>query len=137
MVNKCELSVNRRHLQQAKDADRLEPKGTWSAQGLTLSLSWTNGHRRIERTFPTPADKRNTVSPYRSLWEDKPQGKSIAMRVKDEGESERHSVIERIGVEPLAIPLANSPLIPKSVISCCCRKNKPMPHTIWSLINVT
>jgi len=39
MVNRCELSVNRRHLQQAKDADRLEPKGTWSAQGLTLSLT--------------------------------------------------------------------------------------------------
>ncbi len=34
MVNKCELSVNRRHLQQAKDADRLEPKGTWSVQGV-------------------------------------------------------------------------------------------------------
>ena len=26
MVNKCELSGNRRHSQQAKDADRLEPK---------------------------------------------------------------------------------------------------------------
>ena len=105
MVNKCELSVNRRHLQQAKDADRLEPKGTWSVQGLTLSLSWTNDHRRIKRTFPTLADKRNTVSPYRSLWEDKPQGESIAVRVEDEGESERRSVIERIGVEPLATSL--------------------------------
>jgi hypothetical protein len=31
MVNKCELSVNRRHSQQAKDADRLEPK--WCAIG--------------------------------------------------------------------------------------------------------
>src|SRR5947209_4780853 len=47
------LTVNRHHLQQAKDADRLGPKGTWSAQGLKLSLSWTNDHRRIERTFPT------------------------------------------------------------------------------------
>jgi hypothetical protein len=102
MVNKCELSANRRQLQQAKDADRLEPKGIWSVQGLTLSLSWTNDHRRIERTFSTLADKRNTVSPYRSLWEDKPQGKSMAVRVEDEGESERRSVIERIGVEPLA-----------------------------------
>src|SRR5262245_5252254 len=102
MVNKCELSANRRQLQQAKDADRLEPKGTWSVQGLMHSLSWTNDHRRIERTFPTLANKRNTVSPYRSLWEDKPQGKSIAVRVEDEGGSERRSVIERIGVEPLA-----------------------------------
>ncbi len=102
MVNKCELSVNRRQLQQAKDADRLEPKGTWSVQGLKLSLSWTNDHRRIERTFPTLADKRNTVSPYRSPWEDKPQGKSIAVRVEDEGKSECYSVMEWIRVEPLA-----------------------------------
>jgi hypothetical protein len=31
MVNKCELSANCRHSQQAKDADRLEPK--WCAIG--------------------------------------------------------------------------------------------------------
>ena len=31
MVNKCELSANRRHAQQAKDADKLEPK--WCAIG--------------------------------------------------------------------------------------------------------
>src|SRR5215813_2626435 len=105
MVNKCELSANRRHSQQAKDADRLEPKGTWSVQGLKTSLSWTNDHRRIERTFPTLTDKRNTVSPYRSRWEDKPQGESIAARVEDEGKSECHSVIEWIGVEPMATSL--------------------------------
>ena len=105
MVNKCELSVNRRHLQQAKDADRLEPKGTWSAQGLKLSLSWTNDHRRRERTFPTPADKRNTISPYRSRWEDKPQGELMAVRVEDEGKSECRSVMEWIGVEPTATSL--------------------------------
>jgi len=87
----------------------LDQNGARSAQGLKPSLSWTNDRRRIERTSSTLADKRNTVNPYRSLWEDKPQGKSIAVRVEDEGESERRSVIERIGVEPLAIPLANSP----------------------------
>ena len=105
MVNKCELSVNRRHSQQAKDADRLGPKGTWSVQGLKTFLSWTTDHRRIERAFSTLADKRNTVSPYRSLWEDKPQGESIAARVEEEGESERRSVVERIGVELLATSL--------------------------------
>ena len=105
MVNKCELSVNRRQLQQAKDADRLGPKGAWSVQGLKPSLSWTNDHRRRERAFPTLADKRNTVSPYRSLWEDEPQGKLIAVRVEDEGESECRSVMEWIGVEPLATSL--------------------------------
>src|SRR5262249_60225026 len=102
MVNKCELSVNRRQLQQAKDADRLGPKGAWSVQGLKPSLSWTNDHRRRERTFPTLADKRNTVSSYRSLWEDEPQGTLIAGRVEDEGESECGSVMEWIGVGHLA-----------------------------------
>jgi hypothetical protein len=34
MVNKCELSDNRRHSQQAKDADRLEPK--WYAIGTGI-----------------------------------------------------------------------------------------------------
>src|SRR5215470_325270 len=83
----------------------LYQNGARSAQGLMPSLSWTNDRRRIERTFPTLANKRNTVSPYRSLWEDKPQGKSIAVRVEDEGESERHSVMEWIGVGPLATSL--------------------------------
>src|SRR5215510_6754199 len=78
----------------------LNQNGARSVQGLKTSLSWTNDRRRIERTFSTLADKRNTVSPYRSLWEDKPQGESMAVQVEDEGESERRSVIERIGVEP-------------------------------------
>jgi hypothetical protein len=80
----------------------LNQNGARSAQGLNPSLSWTNDRRRIERTFPTLADKRNTVSPYRSPWEDKPQGKWIAVRVEDEGKSECYSVMEWIRVEPLA-----------------------------------
>src|SRR5262245_36367534 len=36
-----------------------------------------------------------------------------------------------------AIPLANPPLTPKTVISCCRCKNKHMPNTFGSLINVT
>src|SRR5262249_33568756 len=83
----------------------LNQNGSRSAQGLALSLLWTNDRRRIERTFATLADKRNTVSPYRSLQEDKSQGESIAVRVEDEGKSECHSVIEWIGVEPSATSL--------------------------------
>jgi hypothetical protein len=83
----------------------LDQNGARSAQGLKTSLSWTNDRRRIERTSPTLADKRNTVNPYRSLWEDKPQGESIAVRVEDEGESERRSVMEWIGAEHLATSL--------------------------------
>jgi hypothetical protein len=50
----------------------LDQNGARSAQGLKPSLSWKNDRRRIERTSPTLADKRNTVNPYRSLWEDMP-----------------------------------------------------------------
>src|SRR5262249_27869806 len=70
----------------------LNQNGSRSAQGLKPSLSWTNDRRRIERTSPTLANRRNTGIPYRSLWEDKPRGKSIAARVEDEGEREHRSV---------------------------------------------
>jgi hypothetical protein len=83
----------------------LNQNGARSAQGLALSLSWTNDRRRIERTSPTLTHKWNTVSPYRSLWEDKPQGELMAVRVEDEGKSECRSVMEWIGVEPTATSL--------------------------------
>src|SRR5262249_62064725 len=102
MVNKCELSANRRQLQQAKDADRLEPKGTWSVQGLKLSLSWTYGHRRLERTFPTLANKRDKISPHRSQREDESQGKPNAVPEEAERTNECRSGKEREGVEPTA-----------------------------------
>jgi hypothetical protein len=37
MVNKCESLINVVNRQQAKDADRLEPKGTWSGIGVFCS----------------------------------------------------------------------------------------------------
>src|SRR5690242_5802801 len=48
---------------------------------------------------PIRSCKGNMVSPYRSLFrESRPQGRPIAMRVRDEGESEGRAVIARIGV---------------------------------------
>jgi hypothetical protein len=37
MVNKRESLINVVNRQQAKDADRLEPKGTWSGTGVFCS----------------------------------------------------------------------------------------------------
>ena len=36
MVNICELLINVRFWRQAKDADRLEPKGKWSRLKVTI-----------------------------------------------------------------------------------------------------
>lgn len=37
MVNRCESLINVVSRQQAKDAERLEPKGTWSGMGVNCS----------------------------------------------------------------------------------------------------
>ncbi len=42
MVNPGERSFTRRDVDQAKTADRLEPKGTWLVQGLSSALPWTS-----------------------------------------------------------------------------------------------
>ncbi len=68
-VNSRGTVVNRN---KPKMLTGLNQNGARSVQGLKTSLSWTNDRRRIERTSPTLADKRNTVNPYRSFWEDKP-----------------------------------------------------------------
>lgn len=46
------------------------------------------------------SNKRNTVSPTPSHWEARPQGQVIGQRVKEDGKSECHSVMEWIGVRP-------------------------------------
>jgi hypothetical protein len=96
MVNKCEISVNRHHSQQANDADRLGPK--WRAIGTgTQAFPVVDKRSPADREDLTHSgEQAEHVSPYRSLWEGKPQGKSIAMRVEDKGERESRSVMERI-----------------------------------------
>ena len=107
MVNICESLINAvsrnkpKMLNSPRRADRLEPKGKWSGTGVVASP--------VADVVP-PADRRdlthievlarNVVSPLLSLWESEPQGTLMGQRVWDVGESERRSVMERIGVYP-------------------------------------
>ena len=78
MVNICESLINVVNYEQAKDADRLEPKGKWSGTGVLCSP--------VADVAP-PADRRDLThsgiqaergkpvcSPY---WESKPQGEPM------------------------------------------------------------
>jgi len=54
----------RRHREQAKDADRLAPKGTVVGTGFpNYPVMGKTHHRRIEQTFPVLLYTSNTVSP--------------------------------------------------------------------------
>jgi hypothetical protein len=63
MVNKCELSVNRRHSQQAKDADRLGPK--WCAIG-----TGTQAFPVVDKR--SPADREDLTHSGRQAEHGKP-----------------------------------------------------------------
>jgi len=68
MVNTCERLINVVTRRQAKDADKLEPKGTVAGRGFFDGpLVDTQRHRRIERTQPILLPLRNTVSPISSV----------------------------------------------------------------------
>lgn len=101
-VNVSEPMINLVNWQHAKDADRHEPKGTWS--GLWMGLVPEQGQQ------PPPGDSRhltfqlsfmrNMVSPYsRPLGQSEPQGTPMGVRVWDAGKSECRAVIAWIGVE--------------------------------------
>jgi hypothetical protein len=51
-------------------------------------------HRHNGKTSPILLLVRNVVSPYFSDKEDEPQGTLMEMRVKENGESERQSVMD-------------------------------------------
>jgi hypothetical protein len=74
MVNKCELLANRRHSQQAKDADRLGPK--WRAIGTGTQAfpvvdkrspadreGLTHFGRRAEHGKPVSLPRRTAAKP--------------------------------------------------------------------------
>jgi hypothetical protein len=63
MANKCELSANRRHSQQAQDADRLGPK--WRAIG-----TGTQAFPVVEKR--SPADREDLTHSGRQAEHGKP-----------------------------------------------------------------
>jgi hypothetical protein len=98
-VNVCK----HRKAEQAKEADMLEPKGMrpgWdfltSAHGDDAPPVYVTDLRHS-----SIVKGRNVVSPYIRLWahrQVKPQGTLMGMQVKDPGESECRSVMDRIRV---------------------------------------
>jgi hypothetical protein len=108
MANSGEPLLSRRHGQQAKEAERLEPKGKWRGRGDTLTP--------LADVVP-PADRRglspsgtvlvrNVVSPIVSTWKWQVtrKGVSVDEGVRDAGGSECRAVMVRIGVCALPRP---------------------------------
>ncbi len=104
MVSICELSINTVKTDQPKMLTGWSQKALWRVQGLEHLLSWA----------ATPPVNRENLTPvvahtehgkpvcFLSLFgegeESQAQARSMGMRVKDAGESECCSVIERIRV---------------------------------------
>ena len=102
MANSGEPLLSRRHGQQAKEAERLEPKGKWRGRGATLTP--------LADVVP-PADRRglspsgmvlvrNVVSPIVSIgrWQVAREGVLVDEGVRDAGGSKGWAVIVQIGV---------------------------------------
>lgn len=99
------------HRQQAKDADRLGPKGRWSSS-QARSSSDTDIAPPREKAAPRRAKRILRYEPARLLTpnlgvpisvpmrESEPQGKPSQMQVGDDGKSECRLVMRWIGVEP-------------------------------------
>src|SRR5262245_58166011 len=98
MVNKCELSVNRRHSQQAKDADRLEPKwcaigtGTQDGSGANLIIMDNPRHDptlfREARTLQRPSFQPSSYYSGRTMV--RHLQAELSRRVRPDGGARRH-----------------------------------------------
>jgi hypothetical protein len=90
----------RRYVDQAKDADRLEPKGIWRWYwDCPAAQSWTQRHRRRESDLThlviQAEHGKPIVLPFAGR---KPQGVPMELWVWEEGKSESRTVMVRIGV---------------------------------------
>lgn len=101
-VNTSELLINIVNAEQAKGADRLEPKGMWpvvSQPNRDTRMQWPPVKRQdLTRSLLLV---RNMVSPYsrpRYAGASEPQGTPLGVRVKEGRESECQLVIGWIGV---------------------------------------
>ena len=81
-------------------AVRLEPKGTWPVIRLHSTDTGTKRHRRIRRSLTlhviSTEHGKPILPPSRA---GQPQGRLLAVWVKDAGESERQTVMAWIGGE--------------------------------------
>ncbi len=100
--------LSRRKRQQAKEAERLEPKGKWRGRGATLT-PLADGVPPSDRRGLTPPGTvfvRNVVSPIVSTrrWKVTRKGGPVDEGVWDAGGSEGRAVMARIGVRTLPRP---------------------------------
>ncbi len=105
MANSGEALLSRRHEQQAKEAERLEPKGRWRGRGAGIS-PLADAVPLAERRSLTPLGMVlvwNVVSPIVSTrrWKVAREGALVDEGVWDAGGSEGRAVIVRIGVRTL------------------------------------
>ena len=108
MANSGEPLLSRRHGQQAKEAERLEPKGKWRGRGATLT-PLADVVPPADRRGLTPSGVvlvRNVVSLIVSTgkWKATCEGVPVGEEVWDAGASEGRSVMDRIGVRVLPRP---------------------------------
>ena len=108
MANSGEPLLSRRHGQQAKEAERLEPKGKWRGRGATLTPP-TDVVPPADRRGLSPSGMvlvRNVVSPIVSTrrWQVVRKGVPVDEGVRDAGGSEGRAVMVRIGVCALPCP---------------------------------
>ncbi len=108
MANSGELPLSRRNGQQAKEAERLAPKGTWPGGGAAITPP-ADAAPPAERQSLTPPGVvlvRNVVSPIVSTrrWKVTRKGGPVDEGVWDAGGSEGRAVMARIGVRTLPRP---------------------------------
>jgi hypothetical protein len=102
-VKRCK----RRHIEQAKGADRLGPKGKWSGWSAPNSLhaDVVPPAQKHDLTHPIPHGERGKPVALRGMPpEGEPQGDLTGQRVEEEGASEGRLVTGRIGVATLPHP---------------------------------
>ena len=127
MVTRKWTADKRREWKQAKDADRLEPKGKWSSLEVTISSNEDvlPPAKRQHLTYSgIYAERRSSrIVPF---GESESQGKPIAMRVWDSRKSECRFVMKRIKVEtsPYAKASRTKGVVFLNKKSCWIRKER-------------
>jgi len=108
MANSGESLLSRRDGEQAKEAERLEPKGTWPGRGALVSPLVDVAPPAERRSLCPPGVVLvwNVVSPIVSTrtWKAVRKDVPVDEGVRDGGQSEGRTVMARIGVLRFALP---------------------------------